>query len=76
MHTADGTIYRSRDRGQNWKRLRNLMLKEGLQVADNNQVVSCILSCGADPLLRLYRLSCVFVLSDWRGAQDDSEPSR
>ena len=25
MHTADGTIYRSRDRGLSWKRLKSLL---------------------------------------------------
>lgn len=25
MHTTDGTIYRSRDRGLSWKRLKNLL---------------------------------------------------
>ena len=40
MHTSDGTIYRSRDRGLSWKRLRNLLQKQGIQVADETQEVS------------------------------------
>ena len=43
MHTTDGTIYRSRDRGQSWKRLRNLLHKQGIQVADEDQEVRKIL---------------------------------
>jgi len=38
--TTDGTIYRSRDRGQNWKRLKALMQKQGQLVADSDQDVS------------------------------------
>jgi len=34
MHTTDGTIYRSRDRGLSWKRLKTLLQKQGSQVAD------------------------------------------
>lgn len=37
MHTADGTIYRSRDRGLSWKRLKNLLQKQGKTVADDDQ---------------------------------------
>ena len=40
MHTTEGTIYRSRDRGQNWKRLRSLLHKHGANVADEDQEVS------------------------------------
>ncbi len=40
LHTTDGTIYRSRDRGLSWKRLRNLLHKQGIQVADEDQEVS------------------------------------
>ena len=40
MHTTEGTIYRSRDRGQNWKRLRSLLHKQGINVADEDQEVS------------------------------------
>jgi photosystem II stability/assembly factor-like uncharacterized protein len=39
MHTTDGTIYRSRDRGLSWKRLRNLLQKQGVQVADETQEI-------------------------------------
>lgn len=34
VKTGDGTIYRSRDRGSNWKRLKSLMLQQGQKVAD------------------------------------------
>ena len=40
LHAADGSIYRSRDRGESWKRLKNLMMKQGNMVADENQEVS------------------------------------
>jgi hypothetical protein len=40
VQTAEGNIYRSRDRGSNWKRLKSLMQKIGTQVADENQDVS------------------------------------
>lgn len=36
IKTGDGSIYRSRDRGGNWKRLRALMTKQGLEVADES----------------------------------------
>ena len=36
MHTTDGTIYRSRDRGLSWKRLKSLLSKQGAQVADES----------------------------------------
>lgn len=35
VKTGDGSIYRSRDRGNNWKRLKSLMQKQGAQVADD-----------------------------------------
>jgi photosystem II stability/assembly factor-like uncharacterized protein len=28
LHSTDGGVYRSRDRGENWKKLRNLMTKQ------------------------------------------------
>ena len=40
MHTADGTIYRSRDRGLSWKRLRSVLHKQGVMAADQDQDVS------------------------------------
>ena len=40
MHTNDGTIYRSRDRGMSWKRLQSLLAKQGLQIVDDDQDVS------------------------------------
>ncbi len=36
MHTSDGTIYRSRDRGANWKRMKSLLHKQGSNVADED----------------------------------------
>mgnify|MGYP000879428181 CR=1 FL=1 len=36
VKTDDGSIYRSRDRGSNWKRLRSLMTKQGSTVADGD----------------------------------------
>ena len=41
MQTSDGTVYRSRDRGLSWKRLRSLLHKQGYHVADEDQDVSC-----------------------------------
>ena len=40
MHTNDGTIYRSRDRGMSWKRMQSLLAKQGLQIVDDDQDVS------------------------------------
>lgn len=37
MHTADGGLYRSRDRGNSWKRLKALFNKQGYSVADQDQ---------------------------------------
>ena len=39
VQTDDGSIYRSRDRGSNWKRLKSLMTKHGESVADDYQEV-------------------------------------
>jgi len=36
MHTADGSVYRSRDRGSSWKRLKALLQKQGQIVADSD----------------------------------------
>ena len=43
VHTTEGSIYRSRDRGSNWKRLRSLMETHGAVVADEEQDVSKML---------------------------------
>ena len=40
MHTSEGTIYRSRDRGLSWKRLKGLLQKTAFGVADEDQEVS------------------------------------
>jgi photosystem II stability/assembly factor-like uncharacterized protein len=37
VKTGDGSIYRSRDRGSNWKRLKSLMQKQGQSVMDYEQ---------------------------------------
>jgi hypothetical protein len=37
VQSSDGTVYRSRDRGLSWKRLKNLMAKQGRDVADDSQ---------------------------------------
>jgi len=39
MHTSEGSIYRSRDRGLTWKRLKALMQKSAYSVADEDQEV-------------------------------------
>lgn len=40
MHTSEGTIYRSRDRGMSWKRLKGLLQKSATSVVDEDQEVS------------------------------------
>ena len=42
MHTSEGTIYRSRDRGMSWKRLKGLLSKSAMSVADEDQEVSVV----------------------------------
>jgi len=42
MHTSDGNIYRSRDRGLSWKRLKNLLQKQGNKVVDDNQEIGAV----------------------------------
>ena len=42
MHTSEGTIYRSRDRGLSWKRLKGLLQKSAFGVADEDQEVSAV----------------------------------
>lgn len=42
MHTSDGTIYRSRDRGANWKRMKSLLHKQGSNVADEDQDIGIV----------------------------------
>jgi len=37
VQSSDGTVYRSRDRGLSWKRLKNLMAKQARDVADDSQ---------------------------------------
>ena len=40
VQTSDGSIYRSRDRGSTWKRLKSIMEKYGSEVSDEGQEVS------------------------------------
>jgi hypothetical protein len=40
VHTDDGTVYKSHDRGANWKRLKSILQKQGQKVADADQDVS------------------------------------
>jgi len=40
VQTSDGSIYRSRDRGSTWKRLKSIMEKYGSEVSDEGQNVS------------------------------------
>ena len=35
VQTSDGTIYRSKDRGNSWKKLKTLMQIQGKKVADD-----------------------------------------
>lgn len=44
VQTGDGSIYRSKDRGGQWKRLKSLMTSVGQQAADNDQDVSKTIS--------------------------------
>ena len=45
VQTSDGTIYRSKDRGNSWKKLKTLMQIQGKKVADDEQEVSL---CGTN----------------------------
>ena len=40
VQTEAGTIYRSRDRGDSWKKLHSIMHQTGLSVIDEGQTVS------------------------------------
>ena len=44
MHTSDGTVYRSRDRGLNWKSLTKVITKAAYSVKDEDQEVSFLTS--------------------------------
>ena len=50
VRSHDGTIYRSRDRGSNWKRLKGLMTKQGQQVADSDQQIGKVHSMIQNPI--------------------------
>ena len=64
IKTADGSIYRSRDRGSNWKRLKSLMNKQGSKVTDEGDVS-----------LNLILFAFISIL-DWQSAQDDVKSVR
>lgn len=40
VQSEAGTIYRSRDRGESWKKLHSIMHQTGLSVIDEGQTVS------------------------------------
>jgi len=40
VQTEQGTIYRSRDRGDSWKKLHSIMHQTGMSVVDDGQTVS------------------------------------
>ena len=40
MHTSEGLLYRSRDRGLSWKKMQSALHKQGYNVADEDQDVS------------------------------------
>lgn len=40
--TVKGTVYRSKDRGYNWKKLQNVINRTGQNVADEGQEVSLL----------------------------------
>ena len=40
VKTEAGTVYRSRDRGDSWKKLHSAMHQTGMSVADDGQTVS------------------------------------
>jgi hypothetical protein len=63
VHTDDGGIFRSRDRGANWKRLKTLMQKQGQAVADVDQDVSSFF------LVNLLQ-------KDWKSPQGCAESGR
>ena len=42
LHTSEGTIYRSRDRGLSWKRLKSLLSSTGFSVADEDQEIGFV----------------------------------
>jgi photosystem II stability/assembly factor-like uncharacterized protein len=39
VHTDDGVIFRSRDKGNNWKRMVSLMATHANNVADDDQSI-------------------------------------
>jgi len=67
MHTAEGSVYRSRDRGLSWKRLKSLLAKQGAHVADDDQDVSA----HSQP-----KLTSLSFAADWPSSQADPEPHR
>lgn len=76
LHTAEGTIYRSRDRGLSWKRLRALLSQTGLGVADEDQEVRRRAACRQSGRPTQLITTLDSSVADWLRPQDDSEPNR
>ena len=51
VQSEKGTIYRSRDRGDSWKKLHSVMHQTGMSVVDEGQTVSNYLS-----LINVFRI--------------------
>jgi hypothetical protein len=60
--TNAGTVYRSRDRGQAWKKLQGIMATAGNEVKDNDQEVSYKKICNLTFALSLLPVILFFVL--------------
>jgi len=63
VQSEAGTVYRSRDRGDSWKKLHSIMHQTGLAVLDDGQSVSAL------PLSN-------FGLGHRQGQEDDAKPRR
>jgi len=50
VQTVNGQIYRSRDKGGNWKHLTTMMKKSGEAIADENQKIGRIQSIQQSPI--------------------------
>ena len=50
-----GTIYRSRDRGDSWKKLKSMMHQTGMGVIDEGQTVSSLF------LITIFHCSCMVI---------------
>lgn len=63
MQTTEGVVYRSRDRGGTWKKLQGLLIKQGMQVKDDEQQVR-------------QGIPLIHFVSDRQSSQNHAEPSR